>query len=542
MPLLDQIRETKLIELAKTRFDPDLTEAELKVLHDSASSEELPDPGEKVPRPVVRADFLRWLATDPEAAPHIDPKGLRVYAATIPGQLNLENCHVPVPLDFRRCTMKGEINLRFAETRAIFLLDSSFNGGIRAAGIDVQGPLYLQRSDFSGEISLLRAKINGVLACSGSKLKTKGHALSADSAQIGSSVFLTEGFESEGEIRLLRAKIKGDLDCVSAKLRVKKGIALNADSAEIGGYVFLSKGFESDGTILLLGAQIGRDLEFQGAKVAEVVCQNTVVTGDLFWQRIEKSEKTFLNLIGARVKNLRDDRISWPDEGNLILDGLVYEELTLHETKSIENIKARRLGCELPLVVKERIAWIMLQKPERRTEPQSWMQLAKHLEAKGDRKDAKHVIYKFRCLRAHAQKKMWFFRRWAIFFAWLEESPARILLSITATLLLGWLIFGFAGAKGAIAPSEPEAYKAFITEKPMPAAYPTLNPFVYTLENAVPLVKLGQDEKWAPDRRYPGTNCFTNYWFLMWSRWLLILSGWVQATVLAAALSGRFKP
>jgi hypothetical protein len=34
MILLDQIHEAKLIELAKTRFDPDLKPAELKVLHD----------------------------------------------------------------------------------------------------------------------------------------------------------------------------------------------------------------------------------------------------------------------------------------------------------------------------------------------------------------------------------------------------------------------------------------------------------------------------------------------------------------------------
>jgi hypothetical protein len=73
------------------------------------------------------------------------------------------------------------------------------------------------------------------------------------------------------------------------------------------------------------------------------------------------------------------------------------------------------------------------------------------------------------------------------------------------------------------------------------AAYPTLNPFIYTLENALPLVKLGQDEKWAPDCRHTATSLLTSYWFLMWSRWILILSGWFQATVLAAALSGRFK-
>ena len=51
MILLDQIRETKLIELAKSRFDPDLSEAELKVLHDSASSEDPDMPAANAARP-----------------------------------------------------------------------------------------------------------------------------------------------------------------------------------------------------------------------------------------------------------------------------------------------------------------------------------------------------------------------------------------------------------------------------------------------------------------------------------------------------------
>jgi hypothetical protein len=57
MPLIDQIREDKLIELAKTRFDLPPTEAEEKVLHDSASSEDLPEPDEKAPQTEVRAVF-----------------------------------------------------------------------------------------------------------------------------------------------------------------------------------------------------------------------------------------------------------------------------------------------------------------------------------------------------------------------------------------------------------------------------------------------------------------------------------------------------
>jgi hypothetical protein len=154
MPLIDKIREEKLIELAKTRFDPDLKPAELKVLHDSASSEGLPIPDENAPRPEVRADFLRWLATDPEAAPHIDPKGLRVYAATIPGKLDLEECHVCPALMFRRCDFQGEINLSSAETRSLYILDSSLAGGIRADWAVIQGVFSLEGSSFTKEIRL----------------------------------------------------------------------------------------------------------------------------------------------------------------------------------------------------------------------------------------------------------------------------------------------------------------------------------------------------------------------------------------------------
>jgi sRNA-binding regulator protein Hfq len=451
MPLLDQIRETTLIELAQQRFATDLTDAELKVLRDSASSADLPEPDEKAPRPEVRADFLRWLATDSEAVPFIDPKGLRVFAATIPGKLDLRECHVNPTLDFHRCEFLGEINLLSAETRGIFLLDSSFDGGIWADRIDIQGPLYLKGSSFSGQIRLSGAQIKDELVCSGAKLKAKGKALNIDRAKISGSVFLNNGFESEGEIRMLSARIEGSLECSGAKLKARgnalsadgakiggnvflnngfesegeirlngaeitgqlicsgaklkaKGDALNADSMKIGNSVFLTDDFESDGAILLHVSEIGGNLLFQGAKVASVICQNAVVTGDLFWQRIEKSDKTILNLIGARVKNLRDDKKSWPQEGNLDLDGLVYEELSLHPSSSDENTKNRTYPPELPLIAKERIAWLMLQPEERRTEPQPWMQLRDLLERKGERKQAKYVLRRFRCLQA---QKSW---------------------------------------------------------------------------------------------------------------------------------------
>jgi hypothetical protein len=65
------------------------------------------------------------------------------------------------------------------------------------------------------------------------------------------------------------------------------------------------------------------------------------------------------------------------------------------------------------------------------------------------------------------------------------------------------------------------------------------------------MVKLGMDDRWMPNKddkftkpwfpNYPRLKRVNYYGFLVFYRWFLILSGWVQATVLVAALSHRFK-
>ncbi|MGA3373678.1 MAG: hypothetical protein ABSC48_18170 [Terracidiphilus sp.] len=610
MPKLDQIRAEKLIQLARERFDPKLKRSELKVLRDSASSEDLPDPGEKVPRPEVRADFLRWLATDPEAAPYIDPKGLRVYGVTLPGNANLRGCCIGVLLYFRSCTLEGDLILNSAETKGIYLWDCSVKGAVSARRVETHGPIYLPGTRISGglwlrnaritgdlycsgttlepengdalsadgieigggvilhkgftssgTIRLIGARIKGDLECSGAKLEVKEkNAMVADRSEIGGSAYLNKGFMSTGKIRLLGARIRGTLDCSGAKLEVKEGDALLADGAEIGGSVFLDEGFASIGTILLHRAEIGGHLDFRGAMVTQVNCRNLRLAGDFLWMGIRKSQKTSLDLLGARVKNLRDDKESWPEEGKLDIDWLVYEELTIHEPSSDEDIKARRYTRELPLVARERIDWILLQGPDRRTEPQPWMQLRDLLERKGDRKGAKYVLRRFRYLQA---QESWILWRWARkLFALLEENPLRILWSIAFTLLIGTSIFAWAGSKQAmietvrLQPAMIRSYEEAKTDSPVPNKpvsdhYPHFQPFVYTLENAVPLIKFGMDEKWAPDPRpelcqpwfpgWPWRYFLSTYAVLSFTRWMLIVWGWAQATILAASLVDRFK-
>lgn len=592
----DDLRARKLVQLARERFDYDLSDAELKVLRDSASSGDVSEPNENAPRPEVRSELVRWLATDPETAGQIDPKGIRVYGVTLPTKLDLEGSRISVRLDFRRCTVKGDVNLDQAETRDILFWDSSVDDGceFHADTIDLHGFLQLHRSSFSGQIHLGGAKIEGDLDCSGAKLTVEeGIAFFADGAEIGGDAFLRvdrkasgdvilrEDFKSSGTIRLLGAKINGDLDCSGAKLEVKKGGALATNGAKVGGDVFLRGGFVSSGKISLRGMQAGGQVRFFGASVACVDCTNMESSGDFYWMGIEQSGTTSLDLRGASVKNLCDDEESWPQTGNLFLNGFTYGELSLHNRPAPQQIadqsSPQALTLDAMVGTRKRIQWLERQPDEQRIKPQPWVQLSKYLEARGQHREAKHVLFELGRLQAgelnwhpwqwilgilsnakrlfavlflswRKDHPAWPYlrhpnRSWAIAFAWLEEAPIRILYTITFAVALGWLVFGYAASNRALAPTDGEAYKAFTAEPPqaLPATYPKLNPFIYTLENAVPLAKLGQDDKWAPDPQYASKAWFTGYWFLMWFRWLLILSGWFQAAVLGAVLLGRFK-
>lgn len=431
----------------------------------------------------------------------------------------------------------------------------------------------LRRMESSGRVELSGARMGSYLCCDDAKLKVgSGDALSGRHMVVGAGVSLSGGFETTGRVCLDNTEIRGNLDCGGANFAVNEEQALSADLAVVHGSIFFSRGFQSLHTIRMVNARIGGALSCMGARLGSLICSNSKISGDFVWLGVQVSELTRLVLAGAKVKNFRDDLGSWPTESAMNVDGFEYEELTLHTKPTAHEIKTGSLPQELPLIVAERMSWIKLQPRDCQLEPQPWVWLANLFEAKGYHADAKQVFAEFR--RSKARQLEWHPYQWlrrrgakrivprlrlrnlrkdlqnlrhpnralALAFAWLEEVPARILYSIAVSLIMGGLIFSHAGSLGALAPTESQAYEAFIKGRPMPAAYPALNPFVYTVENALPLVKLGQDDKWAPDPRYVSSNWLTNYWFLMWVRWSLILFGWFQATVLAAALVSRFKP
>ena len=138
----------------------------------------------------------------------------------------------------------------------------------------------------AGVIWLMGARIAGTLDMNAARLVNRSEdgstvVLAADTAEIGGSVLLRNGFAAEGAISLRGTRIGNSLECDGASLvnatEDGAGIALAADHAEIAGAVLLRNGFAACGAISLIGIRIGGNLECDGASLTNATADGTGV-------------------------------------------------------------------------------------------------------------------------------------------------------------------------------------------------------------------------------------------------------------------------
>ncbi len=231
--------------------------------------------------------------------------------------------------------------------------------------------------------------------------------------------------------------------------------------------------------------------------------------------------------------------------------GSPYRDIDLHMPQDAGHVNAGSLPPSIAFNLKKRIEWLKLQKPEDQLKPQPWLQLAKHQKESGHDSNAKHVIFVFRCIKAAPS---WLpIRVSRIMFAAFEERLSWIFVPICICFLFGSLFCSQGGQMRAMAPTTSDAYVAWTQNRLTNEAYPKFNGVSYTLENSLPIFKLGQNDTWAPDPHYRPLSWFPRHPCLAWTAWLcsyaflsglrsfLNLFGWFQAIVLGFALTNRFK-
>ncbi len=511
----------------------------------------------------IRADLVRWLCVNRAAKEMVDPKGIQIYGARIPGALDLASVIVQFPFHLAHCRLVAAFNLVDAEIPGINLDDSWVNS-IVADGAKVKSNIFLRAGFHAiGGVRFPSARIGGFFDCSGgsfTNLPLQGEkeirpALEIGGSVVGAGVFLRDGFRSAGEVRLHRVRIGVDLDCRGGTFTnppdetvAGSGKALTADGATVGGSVSLTTGFSAKGEVRLLGVQIGSNLYCQGGKfenpertrtdgVSKALIQGTGiafngdgidVSGGLFLREgfcAEGQVRLARSRIGldldCRKATFKGELFA---EGAKIGGALFWTGLTSPLTTKLDLMNASvavivddaqswpppgnlRLDGFVyeriyigPKNAKARLKWL-----ERLKEfaPQPFRQLAKILREEGDYVGARDVSFEMERLRRKKEDITSLQRLWSGVLRWtigFGYYPAWALRWLFGSMLLGLILYWSGYSVGSMVPTDTAAYCAFKqNHKSLPAHYEHFHAAMYSLENSFPLVKLGQIDRWQPD-------------------------------------------
>jgi hypothetical protein len=433
-------------------------------------------------------------------------------------------------------TTKSDVYLMkgYKAQGAVRLLGANIGGNLECDGGDFENPdgvalfgdylttkgAVFLRNGFKarGEVRLLGTYIDGFLDCVGGEFENPhGDALSADRIITKGSIFLRDGFKANGDVRLIGANIGGDLECDGGEFNNPNGDAFSGDGLTTKGSVYLGNGFIAKGAVRLPGAHIGGDLNCSGGEFentgGKALYGNLLkVEGSLVWRGLAKKPKGLINLDNTSLANLDDDENSWPEPGNLNIDGLVYGQMTSH-------VKADS---------KSRLRWLDLRNPDN-LNVQPYEQLIRIFKQMGLREDARDVaIAKQKVIR---KKLSGIPRLWSsildVTISYGYQPEKVIVLFILPIIMLGSIVFAGAFRAGVM---EPTANLEELSGKSL-----IFDPVGYSLDVFLPIVDLHQESAWEPNADIKYGIIFQYYMYFH------ILAGWFFTTLAVAAVTGLVR-
>ncbi|MFL6073292.1 MAG: hypothetical protein ACJ73S_07860 [Mycobacteriales bacterium] len=486
----------------------------------------------------VRAEVIAALLRGAVPAEPGHTAALRLAGARVDGPLDLRHTDIPYPLWLPGCALVDQVSLRNVRLRSLNLEGSCLAAGmdttlavidgnlrmagcrcaglVRLTGTRIRGALLLQEAQLAnpdgiallanrlvveddalcqglsavGNVRLAGARIGGMLSLDGAHLADpRGRAFTGFNLTVGARLSARHGFAVDGEMVLVRATV-GEVDLSSAQLRNPGGNALLADGLTVAGALHLADGFTATGTVRLTRARIGGPVNLEGARLTgpaggpALACRHADA-GELRLRPAEPVEGA-VDLRHARFELIQDDPATWPDA--LIADGLEYRALE-------PSLPARR-----------RLDW--LRRDPDGYVPRAYEQLAATYRTLGDDAGARTVLL---AKQRHRRERLpWYTRTWG----WFQEvtvgygyRPLRAAGWFVLLAVLGTASFGHHHP-----PPVPDTTP------------PAFNPLVYTLDLLLPVIDLGQEHGYDPrgDQR--------------WLAYLLILTGWLLASTIAAGV------
>jgi hypothetical protein len=414
---------------------------------------------------------------------------------------------------------------------------------------DIRGGFFLEKLRCAGPIVMVDAKLGSEALMNHAQIG--GDLVMAGSTFAGS--IMLDNAEIAGNLGLDHTQIGGTVYLGGSQLNGAGDNSLFMRNAVVDGDLYLVTDlknpavlFHSAGTVDIGQATFKGAVVIRGAEMPKFDATNATI-GNLEWTKIGNADKTGLVLNGATVKSFVDGRDSWPAKGNLHVRGFVYDQIDLAKATSANVRSAAAMANNGGTDPGERIEWLKLQSDAAQLNSQPWLQLAKFIKSRGNVAGSKRVIFTMeRIQAAHTGVVN---RSLTLVYDVVEENPLRLFFPVLLLWMFGWIIFWRARRMAAMAPIEQDAFEHFEEHGKPPAHYPPFSAAIYSLENVLPVVKLGQDGAWGPNpsvqperRRWPAHWVpRMSYGWLATLRWMLIVVGWVLALVLAAAIGDQFR-
>ncbi|MEU5001206.1 membrane-associated oxidoreductase [Streptomyces sp. NPDC021622] len=485
----------------------DLTPAELRVwrafpLGAGVDFRESPDDDPRAggswgPERTVRAEVLRALLLN---GPMRDGEiaGLKLTGARITGRLDLMYGTVEHPVRLRSCHFEETPNLYGAQVRALVLSDSVLPG-LTAGTLRVELVLRITCCRIAGPVRLAGAQITGAFFVNGAELGAppvpdEPHAVDAEAvlqlnhAEVGTDVWAV-GLVAHGQVRMNGATVGGQVNLDDAELSAPGGVALHAETLSVGTDLRAMR-LRARGTVNLSGARIPRHINLAYARLSHpegsALRASSCVVGEL-WLREAAPIEGAVNLRRSQLDLLHVPPEVWPDQ--VKLDGLGYQRLAPH-------LPAEQ---RLPLLERETGGYL----------PQGYEQLAAAYRTVGDEAAARTV--QLAKLRRHRGTLPPYARIWG------HLQDVTVGYGFRPMRAAGWLFVLLLGGALAFALHHPRPLKS--------DEAPDFNPVFYSLDLLLPIIGFGQEAAFAPDGWY------------QWLSYLLIATGWVLVTTVAAGIS-----
>ncbi|OQW57451.1 MAG: hypothetical protein A4S17_04370 [Proteobacteria bacterium HN_bin10] len=376
---------------------------------------------------------------------------------------------------------------------ALMLANAEIGGQVFGDGAKMFGMLWLQSASIARNLELRGTEIAHRTSLSGN---TYGRAIDAASLSVGGAALL-HGANIKGELFLADARIDGYLSFGGGRYINPGAWAIRAPNVRVGGnltFKLADNGFAPHGqkTVIEGGAKFDRaridgtfawaNLELRGpgpdgAKGAVFSFADAHIAGPVQARALTTQQDAFIDAAGATCTALDDDvRSGWGAESaRLGLDGFAFGRIDSDGEKW-----------------RARLSWLKRSRRDgEKFSPQPFAQAASAYARMGRREFARRVQlaqHDLRTLSGSAGPFTWALSSLFGLIAGYGLAPIRIVRALALFLALGVAGVLTMNAQGALVTPQGRACNGAV------------EPALYALDVALPVIDLGQESRCAPGR------------------------------------------